>query len=161
MEQKTRKIKRVSEYGRQFTEKQELKKIYGIRENQLRRYIETAQKMPGSASVNLLVLLERRLDNVIFRLGFATSRAHARQLAAHGHFKINGKRADIPSILLNVNDVVEIKKPELFDIEKAETAVSWLLLDKKKFAGEVRRFPSRDEIDIPIDENLVIQFYSR
>lgn len=161
MQQKIKKIKKVSEYGRQFKEKQELKKIYGIRENQLRRYIEDAQKMPGSAPVNLLILLERRFDNVIFRLGFATSRAHARQLTTHSHFKINGKSADIPSILLKAGDVVEPKKMEMFDAEQIKPAVSWVSFDKEKIAGTVRHLPAREEIDTPIDENLVMQFYSR
>jgi small subunit ribosomal protein S4 len=160
MPDKKRKIKKVSEYGKQLQEKQELKKIYGIREKQMRRYVEKAGKMPGSPSDNLLKLLELRLDNVIFRLGFAVSRPHARQMVSHGFFAIKDKKITIPSYSVSVGDLIQPKNTDKFKEFKFKP-VGWIETNQKELSGTILRIPSREEIDTPINENLVVQFYSR
>jgi small subunit ribosomal protein S4 len=161
--------RKVSEYGLQLKEKQKAKFIYGVLERQFRNYYEKAKKMQGVTGENLLILLERRIDNVIFRLGFANTRRQARQIVTHGHITVNGKRLDIPSALVKVGDVIEIceksQTNELFKAMKetnnALSAPAWLESDQSALKGNVVRFPSRDEIDVPINEQSIIELYSR
>ncbi|RKX63856.1 MAG: 30S ribosomal protein S4 [Thermodesulfobacteriota bacterium] len=160
---------KLSDYGIRLREKQKVKRIYGISEKQMRRYYEIATKMPGQAGHNLLQLLERRLDNVVYRLGFAVSRAQARQYVNHGFFKVNGRNVDIPSYLVKPGDVIELKEkyrnnPQI--IESLETVVrkgipSWLELDAENFKGIVKNLPTREDITMPIQESYIIEFYSR
>jgi len=157
---KEKMIKRkreIGEYGRQLREKQDLKKIYGLREGPMRKYVEAAKKMPGNASENLLILLERRLDNLIFRAGFAITRPQARQYANHGLFLLNGKRVNIPSILVNIGDIIEPRNKDQFPEKPKKDA--WFNTDDSKVI--IQRLPTREDIDTPINENLVMQFYSR
>ena len=167
---KAQRIQRkVSEYGLQLKEKQKAKFIYGVLERQFRNYYEKAKTMQGVTGENLLILLERRIDNVIFRLGFANTRRQARQIVRHGHITVNGKRLDIPSALVKVGDVVEVceksQSNELFKMLKetnnALSAPAWLESDQTALKGNVVRFPSRDEIDVPINEQSIIELYSR
>ncbi len=161
--------RKVSEYGLQLKEKQKAKFIYGVLERQFRGYYEKAKKMQGVTGENLLILLERRIDNVVFRLGFANTRRQARQIVSHGHITVNGKRLDIPSALIKVGDVIEVceksQTNELFKAMKetnnALSAPAWLESDQANLKGNVVRFPSRDEIDVPINEQSIIELYSR
>ena len=161
--------RKVSEYGLQLKEKQKAKFIYGVLERQFRNYYEKAKTMQGVTGENLLILLERRIDNVIFRLGFANTRRQARQIVSHGHITVNGKRLDIPSALVKVGDVIEVceksQSNELFKMMKetnnALSAPAWLESDQANLKGNVVRFPSRDEIDVPINEQSIIELYSR
>ena len=161
--------RKVSEYGLQLKEKQKAKFIYGVLERQFRNYYEKAKKMSGVTGENLLILLERRIDNVVFRLGFANTRRQARQIVTHGHITVNGKRLDIPSALVKVGDVIEIceksQSNELFKAMKetnnALSAPAWLESDQATLKGNVVRFPSREEIDVPINEQSIIELYSR
>lgn len=161
--------RKVSEYGLQLKEKQKAKFIYGVLERQFRGYYEKAKTMQGVTGENLLILLERRIDNVIFRLGFANTRRQARQIVRHGHITVNGKRLDIPSALVKVGDVVEVceksQSNELFKAMKetnnALSAPAWLESDQANLKGNVVRFPSRDEIDVPINEQSIVELYSR
>ena len=161
--------RKVSEYGLQLKEKQKAKFIYGVLERQFRNYYEKAKTMQGVTGENLLILLERRIDNVIFRLGFADTRRQARQIVSHGHITVNGKRLDIPSALVKVGDVIEVceksQSNELFKMMKetnnALSAPAWLESDQANLKGNVVRFPSRDEIDVPINEQSIIELYSR
>jgi len=160
---------KLSDYGIRLREKQKVKRIYGISEKQMRRYYEMATKMPGQAGHNLLQLLERRLDNVVYRLGFAVSRAQARQYVNHGFFKVNGRNVDIPSYLVKPGDIIELKEkyrnnPQI--VESLETVVrkgipSWLELDAENFKGIVKNLPTREDITMPIQESYIIEFYSR
>lgn len=160
MPSKTKK-KTSSEYGRQLREKQELKKIYGLREKQLERYVKMAQQMTGKTSDNFLAILESRMDNIVFRLGFAKTRPQARQYVAHGLFLLNGRRVTIPSILVQPGEQIEPRDKQKFpEIAPAEIPL-WLRLDRDNLKGEALRFPTREEIDIPVDERLALQFYSR
>ncbi len=160
---------KLSDYGVRLREKQKVKRIYGISEKQMRKYYEMATKMPGQAGHNLLQLLERRLDNVIYRLGFAVSRAQARQMVVHGWFKLNGRNVDIPSILVDVGDVIELKEKyrNNMHVQEALEAVarrgipSWLELDRENFRGTVKALPTREDITMPIQESYIIEFYSR
>ncbi|MBQ7704301.1 MAG: 30S ribosomal protein S4 [Selenomonadaceae bacterium] len=161
--------RKVSEYGLQLKEKQKAKFIYGVLERQFRNYYEKAKTMQGVTGENLLILLERRIDNVIFRLGFANTRRQARQIVSHGHITVNGKRLDIPSALVKVGDVIEVceksQSNELFkalkETNNALSAPAWLESDQANLKGNVVRFPSRDEIDVPINEQSIIELYSR
>lgn len=162
-------IRKVSEYGLQLKEKQKAKFIYGVLERQFRNYYEKARKMPGVTGENLLTLLERRIDNVVFRLGLANTRRQARQMVTHGHITVNGKRLDIPSALVRVGDVVEVgeksRNNELFkamkETKNALSAPAWLDADQENLKGSVTRFPSRDEIDVPVNEQSIVELYSR
>ncbi len=164
-----RVVRKVSEYGMQLKEKQKAKFIYGVLERQFRNYYEKAKTMSGVTGENLLILLERRLDNVVYRLGFANTRRQARQIVTHGHISVNGKRVDIPSALIKAGDVVEVceksQSNELFKIIKetnnALSAPAWLESDQANLKGNVVRFPSRDEIDVPVNEQAIIELYSR
>ncbi|HWP34285.1 MAG TPA: 30S ribosomal protein S4 [Thermodesulfobacteriota bacterium] len=160
---------KVSEYGQQLREKQKVKRIYGVLERQFRRYFEAAERMKGITGENLLVLLERRLDNVVYRLGFANSRAEARQLVLHRHFTVNGRTVNIPSYLVKPGDVIELKEKsrKIARILDSLEAVArrgvpqWLDLEKEKFRGTVKALPSRSDLTMPIQEQLVVELYSR
>jgi len=161
--------KKLSEYGLQLRAKQKAKRYYGVLEKQFRRYFEMAEKKPGVTGTNLLQLLESRLDNVVYRLGLATSRPEARQLVRHGHFTVNNKKANIPSILLKPGDVVSVKE-KFKESEKLksiiETAGSkvipkWLEFDRENLVGKVVALPTREEIDLPVEERLIVELYSK
>jgi small subunit ribosomal protein S4 len=160
---------RVSEYQIQLREKQKLKRMYGLLERQFRGYFAKASRKKGVTGDNLLQMLERRLDNVVYRLGFASSRASARQLVNHRHVLVNGRTVNIPSYLVSVNDVLEVKtasrkNPQVL-ASSAEVegrgVPSWLELQKEQLRGQVKAFPARDETEIPVNEQLVVELYSR
>ena len=167
--QPRRTNRKVSEYGLQLKEKQKAKFIYGVLEKQFRGYYDKAKKMQGVTGENLLGLLERRLDNVVFRLGFANTRRQARQLVRHGHFTVNGKRVDIPSALVSVDDVIAVSEKsqsnaffkELKEASNALSAPAWLESDQANLSGKVVRFPARDEIDVPVNEQAIVELYSK
>ena len=168
--QQQRANRKVSEYGLQLKEKQKAKFIYGVLERQFRNYYEKAKKMSGVTGENLLILLERRLDNVVFRMGFANTRRQARQFVRHGHITVNGKRVDIPSALVKVGDVVEVceksQAKEIFkaikEVNNALSAPQWLDSNQANLKGSVTRFPTREDItDIPVNEQSIIELYSR
>jgi small subunit ribosomal protein S4 len=160
---------KVSDYGLHLREKQKTRRIYGVLENQFRRYFAVAKRRKGVSGSILLQMLESRLDNVVFRLGLAGSRVEARQLVRHGHFNVNGKRVDIPSYLLKANDVIEVRSKSRSSVKFAalnetlgtKALVSWLQLDVEAMRGTVLRLPTREEIDVPVAENLIIEYYSR
>ncbi len=160
---------KVSDYGIRLREKQRVRRMYGIQEKQFRRYFDWADRQKGVTGTNLLVLLERRLDNVVYRLGFADSRAQARQLVIHRHFLVNGKMVNIPSYLVKVGDVIEVaeKSKEILPIKTAQEALArrgvpeWLELDAEKLKGTVKSFPERSHITMPIQEQLIVEFYSK
>ena len=160
---------KVSDYGIRLREKQRVRRIYGIKESQFRRYFEIADRQKGVTGTNLLVLLERRLDNVVYRLGFADSRSQARQLVKHGHFLVNGRRVDIPSYQVRVGDeiVVREKSKDLVPIVQAIEAVArrgvpdWLELDAENKKGVVKAMPERSHITMPIQEQYIVEFYSK
>ena len=161
--------KKVSEYGTQLREKQKVKRIYGVNEKQFRIYYAKAARRGGVTGENLLQLLERRLDNVVYRLGMASSRVDARQLVRHGHFTVDGKKVNIPSFLVKEGNVVEIKegsrKSPKFEAIAAAIAhrnpPSWLELDKENLVGRVAALPKREDVDLPINEQLIVELYSR
>lgn len=159
--------KKVTEYGLQLREKQKVKRFYGISESQMYKAFEKADKMRGITGENLLQLLELRLDNVVYRMGFALSRAEARQLVTHGHFTVNGSKVDIPSYLVKVGDVIQIKdkstKSKKFSemLENRGNAVNWVSVDTDKLKGTVASLPARDDLDIPIEEHLIVELYSK
>ncbi len=160
---------RVSDYSRQLRAKQKARRTYAVLERQFRRVYGIAEKAPGITGTNLLQLLETRLDNVVFRLGYADSRAHARQMVSHGHFLVNGIRSDIPSMILKPGDQIVIreeskKKPQfqsLGDYAEKRNCALWLDRDVKAISGRVLRIPERTEIDGNITEQLIVEFYSR
>ncbi len=161
--------RKMTEYGLQLQEKQRARRIYGVLERQFRRYFDIAERQKGITGENLLRLLERRLDNVVYRLGFAASRAMARQLVRHGHITVNGRRVSIPSYLVRIGDEIAVaeksKEMPLF-AELAEAAAHkmtppWLEVDLERMRGRVAAFPSREDIDIPIKEHLIVELYSR
>ena len=160
--------KKSSDYGDQLREKQKVKRIYGLIETQFYNTFEKAEKMPGIAGENLLSLLERRLDNTVFRMGLANSRKEARQLVRHGHFTINGKKADIPSMLVHVGDLIEVKETsrssaKFKGIVEASTRVSPKLLetDLAAMKSRVVGTPDREDIDLEISEHLIVELYSK
>ena len=160
---------KLSDYQVQLREKQKVKRIYGVLERQFRRYYYMAEKQKGITGTNLLALLESRLDNAVYRMGFAGSRNQARQLIRHNHFTINGKKVNIPSCNLSAGDVVEVKESKRtlpVILEAMETIVrrglpNWIELDKENFRGTVKSVPSRETITIPIQENLIVELYSK
>ncbi len=165
----TRSQRRLSQFARQLREKQKLRIKYGVVENQFKRYYEEAEKKPGLTGEELLRLLERRLDNVVWRLGFASSRAQARQLVAHGHFLVNGRKVKTPSYLVKEGDVIEprerSKKSEIIkqnvkDIEKKQIP-AWLELELKSLKARVLRLPEKEELDQEVDTSLIVGYYSR
>ena len=161
--------KKMSEYGTQLREKQKTKAYYGVQEKQFRKYFEMASVTKGVTGERLLQILESRLDNVVYRLGFGVSRAQARQLVNHGHFEVNGKKVDIPSYLVKAGDVVsvrEIRKDNKTIKENVENNSSrpipaWLEKDNEKLSGKVIRLASREDIDIPVQEHLIVELYSK
>ena len=158
---------KLSNYGVQLREKQKVKRYYGLLEGQFKATYERAIKLEGKAGENLLRLLELRFDNVVYRLGLANSRKEARQMVTHGHFTVNGKKADIPSMTLRVGDVVALKdKSRSSDkfkemLDKATTSPNWLEANKDNFEGKLVSLPTREDIDLPIEEHLIIELYSR
>ena len=167
--QPKRSGRKVSESEIVLKEKQKAKFIYGVLEKQFRAYYDKAKTMPGVTGENLLGLLERRIDNVVFRLGLASTRRQARQLVSHGHITVNGKRLDIPSALIKVGDVIGVKEKsrgtalfkEIAESKNALNVPAWLTADIQNLSGSVTRFPNRDEIDIPVDEQAIVELYSR
>ena len=158
---------KVSNYGVQLREKQQVKRFYGLLEKQFRETYNRAEKMTGKTGENLLSLLERRLDNTVYRLGFGSSRKEARQLVTHGHFTLNGRKADIPSIQLNVGDVIAVAEKSNASVkfkelaEKSVTTPKWLEGDTDKLEGKVIALPAREDIDLPIEAHLIVELYSK
>lgn len=160
---------KLSDYGLQLREKQKLKRIYGVLETQFSRYFDIASRKKGSTGLNLLRVLETRLDGVVYRIGFADSRAEARQLVRHGHFLVNGKPCSVSNMILRVNDVVSVapksqtKKAILRALENVQKREipDWLELNKTEFKGTVKYLPERNHITLPVEENLVVELYSR
>ena len=158
-----------SDYGMQLREKQKVRRVYGILEKQFKRYFEMAAKMSGITGENFLQLLERRLDNVIFRMGFATSRNQARQLILHGHFQVNGKKINIPSYLVAVDDQISVKEAsrkskkfkEILEFNSELTSPKWLSVDMDRAEGKVLSLPDREDVDLAVEEHLVVEYYSR
>jgi len=161
--------KKVSEYGLQLREKQKARRMYGILEGQFRRYFEKAERQPGITGENLLRLLERRLDNVVYRLGLGASRNEARQLVRHGHFAVNGRKVNIPSYLLRAGDVISVREKskesprikELLERAADHTPPAWLEFDADQASARVAALPARDQIDAPVQEHLIVELYSR
>lgn len=162
--------RKQSEYALQLNEKQKVKFVYGMLEKQFRSYYEKAAKMPGKTGDNLLILCERRLDNVVFHLGFATTRRQARQLVNHAHFTVDGKKVNIPSFQVKPGMVIEVKESSrssvLFTRLTGEDAPvvnvpAWLELDNSKLKGTVTRMPTREDVDFPVEEHLIVEYYSK
>lgn len=159
--------KKMSNYGLQLREKQKAKRVYGILEKQFRKYYENAERQRGVTGENLLRFLEMRLDAVAFKLGYGNSRSEARQLVNHGHFLVNGKKVDIPSYNLKVNDIVSVcdksRATEAFKTfnENPKTSPSWIEADQLSFSGKIVSSPSREDIDIPVNETLIVELYSK
>jgi small subunit ribosomal protein S4 len=162
--------RKQSEYAMQLNEKQKVKFVYGMLEKQFHSYYEKATKMPGKTGDNLLILCERRLDNVVFHLGFASTRRQARQLVNHGHFTVDGKKVNIPSFQVKPGMVIEVKEGSrssvLFSRLTGEDAPlvntpAWLELDSGKLKGTVTRMPTREDVDFPVEEHLIVEYYSK
>jgi small subunit ribosomal protein S4 len=161
--------RRVSDYSRQLREKQKTRRIYGVTERQFRRYYRSAVQQRGLTGVNLLRMLERRLDNVVYRLGMAESRQQARLLVTHGHFNVNGRRTDIPSMLVEAGDLIEVREgsqkrtyfKEVGDVAEAKTVPAWLERDLKDLSGKISKMPERSDIDANLNEQLIVEYYSR
>ena len=158
---------KLSEYGTQLREKQKVKRIYGVLETQFRNLYERAEKMPGITGENLLSLLERRLDNVVYRLGFASTRRQARQLVNHGHFLVNGVKTDIPSYRVNIGDVIEVREKSLNlavikeALENKVATPAFVEVDTNKLTGKLTRLPERSELNSEINESLIVEYYNR
>lgn len=159
--------KKQSEYGNQLREKQKAKRFYGVQETQFRNMFDKAAKKSGKTGDNLLIMLETRLDNAVFRLGFAASRKEARQLVTHGHFTINGKKANIPSMEVKAGDVIAVKSrsqqsPKFKEIRDMQITVpQWMDVDVNKLEGKILALPTREQIDTPIAEHLIVELYSK
>ena len=161
--------RKLSEYGIQLREKQKVRRIYGILEKQFKNYFEMADKMKGITGENLLQLLERRLDNVVYRLEFPSARCQARQLVRHGHITVNGRKVNIPSYITNVGEVIGVRERSASEVEHfnalkegtGRTVVPWLSVDYEKLEGTITALPSREDIDIEIQEHLIVELYSR
>ncbi len=161
--------RRESDYKRQLREKQKTRRIYNVSERQFRRYYRAALQKRGLTGENLLKMLERRLDNVVYRLGFAESRAHARQLVTHGHFNVNNRRTDVPSMLVRPGDVISVregsrKRPyfkDLAAVAETRTVPGWLERDLANLSGRVLQEPDRRDVDATLNEQLIVEFYSR
>jgi len=160
---------RISEYQIQLREKQKLKRIYGLLERQFSGYFKKAAQKKGITGENLLQLLERRIDNVVYRMGFCSSRKESRQMVNHGHFRVNGRKVDIASFLVKDGDVIELKQAsrQLPQVQASLTSAEgrgipqWLELDKGNFKGRVKTMPTKDDLNIPVNEQLVVELYSR
>ncbi len=161
--------KKLSEYGIQLREKQKAKKFYGVLENQFRKYFDMAAKAKGITGENLLRLLETRFDNIVYRLGFARSRTEARQLVRHGHFNINGRKVDIPSYILKPNDLIEVREgsrdneifKDILDVTGSKVVPEWLNADHEGLKGTVLAVPSREDVDLPVQEHMIVELYSK
>lgn len=159
--------KKVSEYGLQLREKQKAKRFYGVLETQFRNYFDKAAKKKGMTGENLLIMLETRLDNAVFRMGFASSRKEARQLVRHGHFVVNGEKQNIPSFPVKAGDAIKVKEksassPKFKEIKDMSISVpAWITVDVEKLEGKVVAMPRREDIDTPIAEHLIVELYSK
>ena len=159
--------KKTSDYGLQLREKQKAKRFYGMQEKQFRNLFDKAARRQGKTGENLLILLETRLDNAVYRLGFASSRKEARQLVVHGHFTVNGKKATAPALELKAGDVIKVKEkstssPKFKEIkEMSITVPSWMSVDVEKLEGKVVAMPTREDIDTPVAEHLIVELYSK
>jgi small subunit ribosomal protein S4 len=162
--------RKTSDYGVQLREKQKARRIYGVMERQFRRYFEEANRATGLTGINLLSMLERRLDNVVYRLGFADSRAQARQIVRHGHFEVNGRKTDIPSFQVSIGDVISVRQSAVSKIyfkDRAQLMQSgaripnWLRLNLAGMNAEVLANPAREDTEIPLNEQLIVEYYSR
>jgi len=161
--------RRESDYGRQLRAKQKARRVYGVMERQFRRYYEEALQRRGLTGLNLLQILETRLDNIVYRLGYAESRSQARLLVTHGHFNVNGRRTDVPSMLLSLSDEVSVREgsskrtyfKELRSFAEDRTIADWISRDLKNLSGKVTRLPERIEIDGNLNEQLIVEYYSQ
>ena len=167
--QNMRAGKKVSEYGLQLREKQKAKFIYGVLEKPFRNYYEKADRMKGMTGENLMVLLERRLDNIVFRMGFARTRREARQVVGHKHILVNGKKVNIPSYLIKAGDVIEINEKakslqrykEIVEVTGGRLVPEWMEVDMENLKGTIKNLPTREMIDVPVDEMLIVELYSK
>jgi len=162
--------RKTSDYGTQLREKQKARRVYGVMEKQFRNYFEEASRTTGMTGVNLLAMLERRLDNVVYRLGLADSRAQARQLVRHGHFEVNGRKTDIPSFQVSVGDVIKVRqnaqsktyfKDRAQLLQGAAKTPAWLKFTFTAMSAEVVGNPAREDVEIPLNEQLIVEYYSR
>ena len=161
--------KKLSEYGVQLREKQKAKKFYGVLESQFRKYFELAAKTRGMTGENLLKILETRFDNIVYRLGYARSRSEARQLVRHGHFSINGRKVDIPSYILKPNDLIEVREgskgdeifKEILESTESKVVPAWLSADHDNLKGSVVAAPAREDVDLPVQEHMIVELYSK
>ena len=161
--------RKISEYGLQLREKQKAKFIYGVLEKPFRNYYAKASRMEGMVGTNLMVLLERRLDNVLFRMGFGRTRKETRQIVDHRHVLVNGKCVNIPSYLVKAGDVIEIKEKfkssqrykDILEVTAGRMVPAWLEVDQENLRGTVKEMPTRDEIDVPVNEVLIVELYSK
>ena len=161
--------RKMSEYGLQLREKQKAKFIYGVLEKPFRNYYAKAKQMEGMTGENLMILLESRLDNVMFRMGFARTRREARQIVGHRHVLVNGKQVKVPSYLIKAGDVIEIKEKnkgsqrykDILEVTGGNLIPNWLEVDAENLKGEVKELPKRDAIDVPVDEMLIVELYSK
>lgn len=164
-----RKTKKLSEYGMQLREKQKAKFIYGVLEKPFRNYYEKADRMKGMTGENLMVMLERRLDNVVFRMGFARTRREARQVVDHKHVLVNGKCINLPSYQISAGDVIEIHEDskstqrfkDIYEVTAARLTPEWVVVEKEAFKGTVSTLPKRDQIDVPVNEMQIVELYSK
>ena len=160
---------KISEYGLQLREKQKAKFMYGVSEKQFRKYFKEAARVEGNTGANLITLLERRLDNVVYRMGFATTRANARQFTTHGHVLVDGKKVDIPSFIVKAGQKIEIKEKSksntqvvrALELTNQTGMVDWVNVDKDKVFGIFTRIPAREEVVIPVEERLIVELYSK
>ena len=161
--------KKLSEYGMQLKEKQKLKFIYGVLEKQFYHYFEIAEKQQGQAGTNLITILESRLDNVVFRMGLATTRRESRQLVTHGHFSVNGKKIDIPSYRIKPGDVISLREnsrkstkfKEIVELTNGRVVPLWLEANKEDFSAKVVRMPVKEDLDYEVEEHLIVELYSK
>ena len=161
--------RRASDYARQLREKQKARRIYGVLERQFRRYYREAQRRPGMTGENMLIILESRLDNVVYRMGFADSRAQARQLVQHGHFDLNGRRTDIPSALVKPGDVISVRQnsrrlnyfKEISAVLEKRDVPDWMAMEPSQLTGRVLALPTRETIEQSLSEQLIVEYYSR
>ncbi len=164
-----RSNRKMSEYGLQLREKQKAKFIYGVLEKPFRNYFKKAQKKPGQTGENLMIMLETRLDNVVFRMGFARTRKEARQIVDHKHILVNGKQVNIPSYLIKAGDVIEVKEnckgsqryKDIIEVTGGRTVPAWVEVDQENLKGEIKELPKREDIDVPVDEMLIVELYSK
>ena len=167
--QNARAGKKVSEYGLQLREKQKAKFIYGVLEKPFRNYYEKADRMKGMTGENLMVLLESRLDSVVFRMGFARTRREARQIVGHKHVLVNGKSVNIPSYLIKAGDVIEIREKskelqrykDIIEVTAGRLVPEWMDVDLEAFKGTIKALPTREQIDVPVDEMAIVELYSK